>query len=714
MELLRRILFSFINTMSDKKITPPVSPLCGDTDGVQPRMTLKKYDNKCTIFVLIGNPSEKYKSNPIPVDDFYISAYDFQKKIKPTSVKSQNSDPPLNPELIICIWELQGKFAETLISLDLVTSYLQSPNEESEEQLKLLADHGECTCQGIGKILEKLRNLLNIHSSTKSDNENADSRDDNLGCHLDCQPCSISQESLQKDTNENKQTEEPVFETQKLAMPHEKNIEQLQTTLEWRELKTKLHLENQLKLMKQEKNILKKQLETLQIKKEAILVELEKIGVDKAAKENQKRNSECIQRIFPNSSPEARFVSSTGNDKPIPKDDMLAYINDFSPNGNRSPNVFLNSRTTRKSDDHPVNTSIVYAAAPREQLVMGAAALVQGSHQQTEKEEMVKMGEVQGGHQDSTGKILRIHNASENREKANNGERIDQTGNVMVARLLTLRSGEERNEKGSTQQSYEDLSFSVQQDDSNGREYISLSNVPPTSVATMLYNNYKLLLLSLGQRLLLSDVVKLEEWATQNFSIENAQNGTDVLFQLDMKGIINASDLSPLRDFFESIVRIDLVYVIDEFLLGDYGLLRQIPAWKKSGANRAQNHQHGFTSRYTSVINTASSSQSSPQGSSAAGRTVAATCPTEISGNRNPATSRKSENSNTPQSSIAGQNHHSVFTSFSGYPNTNNQKLCSRSPNENQSTAHEQRNAIPFGTGSSVIVVDVPVTSKFL
>jgi hypothetical protein len=123
-----------------------------------------------------------------------------------------------------------------------------------------------------------------------------------------------------------------------------------------------------------------------------------------------------------------------------------------------------------------------------------------------------------------------------------------------------------------TRESSENLSFSIQQDDSGGRENISLGNIPPTSVATTLYNNYKLLLLSLARRLLSSDVVKLMEWAT--FSIENAQNATDVLLQLDQKGIINASDLSPLRDFFESIVRFDLAHIIDTFLLGDYNLLR--------------------------------------------------------------------------------------------------------------------------------------------
>ncbi|CAB3997133.1 RING finger and CHY zinc finger domain-containing 1-like [Paramuricea clavata] len=134
-------------------------------------------------------------------------------------------------------------------------------------------------------------------------------------------------------------------------------------------------------------------------------------------------------------------------------------------------------------------------------------------------------------------------------------------------------------EEGSPQDEIENqgLPLSIQQDDSNGREYISLGNIPPTSVATVVYNNYKLLLLSLGHTLDSFNVVQLMQWA-QNFSIENAQNTTDVFFQLDEKRVINASDLSQLCDFFSSISRMDLVHIIHKFLLGDYSLLHQIPS----------------------------------------------------------------------------------------------------------------------------------------
>ena len=143
-----------------------------------------------------------------------------------------------------------------------------------------------------------------------------------------------------------------------------------------------------------------------------------------------------------------------------------------------------------------------------------------------------------------------------------------------------------------SQNGYDDLPFSVQQHDS-GRESISLSNPPRSgpSVATTLFNNYKFLLLLLALNLLSSDVVKLQDWAAQNFSINNPRNATDILLQLDEKGAINASDLHQLSDFFESIVRFDLVHVIDAFRLGDYNLLRQFSIkTKRKSRNPANNN----------------------------------------------------------------------------------------------------------------------------
>ncbi|CAB4029948.1 ---NA--- [Paramuricea clavata] len=82
--------------------------------------------------------------------------------------------------------------------------------------------------------------------------------------------------------------------------------------------------------------------------------------------------------------------------------------------------------------------------------------------------------------------------------------------------------------------------------------------------------SYRHLLEFIAQSLLFDDVVKLKDWASKRFSIDNSENVADVLLHLDQTGVIHASNLNELRDFFESIKRVDLVYIIDEFLHGNY------------------------------------------------------------------------------------------------------------------------------------------------
>ncbi|CAB4023970.1 ---NA--- [Paramuricea clavata] len=85
---------------------------------------------------------------------------------------------------------------------------------------------------------------------------------------------------------------------------------------------------------------------------------------------------------------------------------------------------------------------------------------------------------------------------------------------------------------------------------------------------------YRDLLKNMAQPLLCDDVVKLNDWASERFSIDRSKNAADVLSYLDRTGVIHASNLSELRDFFESINRIDLVHIIDEFLHGNYSVLQ--------------------------------------------------------------------------------------------------------------------------------------------
>ena len=127
-----------------------------------------------------------------------------------------------------------------------------------------------------------------------------------------------------------------------------------------------------------------------------------------------------------------------------------------------------------------------------------------------------------------------------------------------------------RNTPGETAE----ISTQVFMEESSDREGISLGNIPTTAVERSLYNNYKLLLLTIADRLLTDDVVKLKEWASSTFSVDVSREIINVFWELDGKGHISASNLKPLREFFEKIVRIDLIHLIDCFLQGDYALLR--------------------------------------------------------------------------------------------------------------------------------------------
>ncbi|XP_046861931.1 uncharacterized protein LOC124455287 [Xenia sp. Carnegie-2017] len=126
------------------------------------------------------------------------------------------------------------------------------------------------------------------------------------------------------------------------------------------------------------------------------------------------------------------------------------------------------------------------------------------------------------------------------------------------------------------------LPFSVQQDESNNYENISLKSAPPISVASSLFVNYKMMLLTIPERLLSSDVTAMKEWARRQFSIEHAQDATEILRELDRRLIISASNLSVLHSFFESIIRFDLIYIIDGYLTGDYSVFKNAQQMKTS------------------------------------------------------------------------------------------------------------------------------------
>ena len=127
-----------------------------------------------------------------------------------------------------------------------------------------------------------------------------------------------------------------------------------------------------------------------------------------------------------------------------------------------------------------------------------------------------------------------------------------------------------------TMSSAENLSFPIQVNQLDEKECINLTDEPTSSITANVRNNYKFLLLAAAYSLLASNIVKLKEWASEKYSIEPNASEIEVIFELDKKGVINAFDLSELRAFFESIVRHDLVFLIDEFCAGDYTSLRML------------------------------------------------------------------------------------------------------------------------------------------
>ena len=355
---------------------------------------------------------------------------------------------------------------------------------------------------------------------------------------------------------------------------------------------------------------LKKKVKSLQIQNKEILVELGQITVEKTAKENEEKRSESFRQVFHSPLHEDKRSGMSYSQNDGSNNDLYPQSSD--PNGS-----FGRLLTNRR---------------PTPPILTGAEALVQENNRQSDSKVTndEKEREFPEGNNESVSTVS--INSDQQTATTQNIPNI-QSGEQSSGGEETNQFRGNHDEASTSRNGYDDLSFSVQQHDS-GRESISLSNIPPTSVATTLYNNYKFLLLSLARNLLSSDVVMLKDWAAQNFSINNPRNTTDILFQLDQKGVINASDLHQLSDFFESIIRFDLVHIIDAFLLGDYNLLRQSQAAEKHTVSLLQNHGHRPVLSNPGFPNAGSTRQFS------------------TNTNRNIGTTRKPANNNGAQNSL--------------------------------------------------------------
>ena len=120
-----------------------------------------------------------------------------------------------------------------------------------------------------------------------------------------------------------------------------------------------------------------------------------------------------------------------------------------------------------------------------------------------------------------------------------------------------------------------ELSVVESKEESRSRDGVSLTYVPSTAVVRSNDSNYKLLLLTMSHMLLSSEVDEFKAWARDVFSVDISFGVNEGLLELDRKGIISVSDLTNLRSFFEKLLRIDLVHLIDCFLQGDCTFLQQ-------------------------------------------------------------------------------------------------------------------------------------------
>ena len=124
-------------------------------------------------------------------------------------------------------------------------------------------------------------------------------------------------------------------------------------------------------------------------------------------------------------------------------------------------------------------------------------------------------------------------------------------------------------------------------EESSSRAELSLVTVPTDTVEREVHNNYKLLLLRASQMLLRDEKEKLRSWAASGYSVEISGDVFQILAELDKKGIISSSNLTVLKTFFEEIMRIDLVFIIENFLAGEYSLLRNVQSLtKENNRNR--------------------------------------------------------------------------------------------------------------------------------
>ncbi|XP_046851518.1 uncharacterized protein LOC124444888 isoform X2 [Xenia sp. Carnegie-2017] len=87
-------------------------------------------------------------------------------------------------------------------------------------------------------------------------------------------------------------------------------------------------------------------------------------------------------------------------------------------------------------------------------------------------------------------------------------------------------------------------------------------------------NNFHLLLLRISNKLLKPEITALRNWVGTEFEISSSLSVIEIFQELVRKRIINIFDLSRLKTFFDTLLRYDIIFLIDKYLLGDYSQLR--------------------------------------------------------------------------------------------------------------------------------------------
>ncbi|CAB4021934.1 RING finger and CHY zinc finger domain-containing 1-like [Paramuricea clavata] len=276
------------------------------------------------------------------------------------------------------------------------------------------------------------------------------------------------------------------------------------------------------------------------------LLDFGRLSVESDSKTNLGEKSETFQKLFSPKLSASLVVNMAGNSS-----------SHFSPRS--SINSAVQSNSVQSEDEKKPLPALSLPSPSGEQSV-GASR------------ELVELNACQGDHQ-SNGSGAQNHNQCSNVRP--NNKKIDV--------------------------SLDSPPFPTEVHERSNAQPLGLLNEPSSSVNAHVYNVYRLLLLTISDRLLYSDVFKLKEWAKEKFSVESYLCPSKVILQLDQKGVINASDLGQLRVFFESITRFDLVYLIDEFYNGDYDKLRKLINQHKS-INNSQEREANLNRVHSSRV----------------------------------------------------------------------------------------------------------------